>query len=246
MKTNPKKEKKSFFFFLVLSFSVHLLTAFLFLSSNYLWSFFREDKFIISPTSIRVDIVALPDLPVKKETAKKQEKPIVLPIETKKKPETPKKEPEKQKNLKKEEEKHQPQDSQKTKQSEETKSEQKMDSEEANKGNQLVKGEKDGEKTSNQEQLSEIRNYMRLVANQTKINWNLPKYLTDIDLKTEIEIKINKKGDVTHKQIVSSSGNDFFDSFVLKAIENSTPYPSPPNSVRNAVQEGIVFSLHSR
>ena len=226
---------------------------FSFLSSNHLWDLFSQDKIIV-PASIRVDMVALPDLPSKVETTKKQEKPVVLPAkEVKKKPEKAKK-PEKTKDLKKKETQTQkdPQDTKEEKPPKEKDTADKQSEEKklsdleqkVNKGNQIVEGEKKGEEILSPQKLLEINTYMMSVKEQT--NWNLPKYLTDMNLTAQIEIRINDEGGMIYKQIVFSSGNELFDSYVLKAIENSAPYPPPPANVRDLIRSGIVLSFDSR
>ena len=249
-----QENKRGFFFFLMLSCSIHIFSVVFFLSSNRLWDFFSQDKIIV-PASIRVDMVALPDFPSKRETVKKKEKPAVLPVkEVKKKPEKTKK-PEKIGDLKKKEvQKQQLQEPKEKKPPEErdtddTQNEQEKPSdleEKVNKGNQIVEGEEKGEEILNQQQMLEINTYMMSVKAQTEANWNLPKYLTDMNLTAQIEIRINNEGGMIYKQIVLSSGNELFDSYVLKAIENSAPYPPPPANVRDLIRSGIVLSLDSR
>lgn len=239
---NIEREKHGFSFFLAVSFAIHIFLSVLFLSSSHFWDFFRKDKKIISPVSIRVDMVGLPDLPSKKEiTKEKKEKPVLLP----KKPKELKK---------KEKQKHRSQDPKKTKESKkkkqtETQKKKKTspDSEkEITKGNRLSEGAKKGEEILSSQQMSDINAYMMVVKEKITANWNLPSYLTDIRLTAQIEIRINNQGEMIYKQIVLSSGNELFDSYVLKAIENAAPYLPPPASVRNLIQDGIIFNLDSR
>ena len=244
-----RENKRDFFFFLMLSCSIHILSVVFFLGSNRLWNLFSQGKIIV-PASIRVDMVALPDLPSKEETVERQEKPAVLPAKE------VKKKPEKIKDLKKKEtQKQQLQDPKekkppKKKNTGDAQKEQKKSSsdleEKVNKGHQIVEGEKEGEEILNQQQMLEINTYMMSIKEQTEANWNLPKYLTDMNLTSQIEIRINNEGGMIYKQIVLSSGNELFDSYVLKAIENSAPYPPPPVNVRDLIRSGIILSLDSR
>ena len=235
MKEKFKKEieKPSFFFFLLVSFAIHIFLAIFFLTLNNLWSFFRKEKKIVVPASIRVDMVELPDLPSKNEKVKaKKEKPDLLSTKTKEKNQQTKneKKPRNKEVTKKDNSKQFAPDPKP----------------EINKGNQLAKGIKEAEEELDTQRMEAINIYLTAVIGKIKLNWNLPKYLTDIRLTAQIEIKINDQGIIVYKQIVSTSGNDLFDSRVLKAMENAAPYPSPPAVVRRLIQNGIVFTLNSK
>ena len=91
-----------------------------------------------------------------------------------------------------------------------------------------------------------INEYLIEIIERVKRNWNLPKYLTDRSFRAELEIKINAQGKVTEKKIITSSQNEVVDGKVLKAIELSSPFPPPPEAVRNLIEDGIVFQLNSR
>lgn len=240
MKERLKKEiqENPFYYFLLISSGVHILFIILILSSSNLWSVFRKDK-EITPASIRVDMVGLPDItPKKVEAKKKKEKPVFIP-EKKKKVKKPKKKP-KKKDKKKE--KNKKKDQKKNNKIQNTSSDSKKD---VVKGNQVSKGAKEGEVLDSQ-QMEEMNIYFSDVESRIRSYWNLPKYLIDLDLKIQIEIRINNQGKMTSKKIVVSSGNDLFDSQALKAMENASPYSPPPASVRKIIRDGIVFNLRSR
>ena len=244
MKEKLKREieKRPFLLFLLASFGFHSFLIIFLLSSSNLWRFFRKDQ-KITPVSIRVDMVGLPDLSSKKVKAKKkQKKPVVIPNEIKKKPKPKSKKTKIEKKVEKaKDSERQDQDHRKKVQNTPLESKQKVV-----KGNQLSEGAKEGDKTLSSQQVSEINIYFSAVEGQIKAYWNLPKYLMDLDLTAQIEIKINNKGEIKDKVIVVSSGNDLFDSQVLKAMNNASPYPSPPVSVQKIIQDGIVFTLHSK
>jgi len=112
------------------------------------------------------------------------------------------------------------------------------------KGNRLSKGTKGGQAT--QEQMADINIYLTRIIGKIKLNWNLPKYLSHKNYFTQLEIKINTKGEIVYKQVIRSSANDIFDSRVLKALENSAPFPPPPRSVQKLISDGIVIGLSSK
>ena len=87
--------------------------------------------------------------------------------------------------------------------------------------------------------------YLTRIIGEIKLNWKLPKYLTDQNYYAQLEVHINNSGKVTGKKIVKTSGNEVFDSRVLKAIETSEPFPPPPKEIQKLIAGGIVFGLSS-
>ena len=196
--------------------------------------FFGEEKQLIQPPSIRIDNIGLPEPPSKKKTIIKKQP--VLPLPSQKK-EIQKEKPKKQKQEKKPEKKNN--------KKENTKSPPKAVQQETRKGNQLNKeGDKEGEEGISKEALSASAIYTHRIIQKIKSNWNLPNYLTEVSLTTQIELKISPDGSIFYKNIFSSSGNNLFDSYVLKAIENAAPYPSPPDLIKKYIQkEGFVLAV---
>ena len=240
IKTIIKKEQQSLLFFIFLSFGFHVGLFVLLISSSSLWSVFQKDKKVFTSSAIRVDMVGLPELPSKKT---KKNKALILPKKTKKQSKNPDK---KSKALTKKEV-TKSQDKQNSSSQTESKNNLSSDlKKKINKGNKLTEGADNGKKDLSVQEISEINKYATLIDLQIRSQWNLPKYLTDRDLTAKIEIKINARGDITSKQLLKSSGNDLFDSRVLKAMENAAPYPPPPVSVQAVIRDGIVFELSSR
>ena len=234
-------KKNSFFLFLFISFGFHVLLIVFIFISNHFWKFFGEEKQFIMPPSIRIDSIGLPDPPKKNIITEK--KPIIpLPKKTEKKKDKPIK--------KKKEEVKKNKETEKKKITEKEKPEQepKDSKEEVNKGNQLNKeGEKEGEEIISKDTLSAIYTYTEMIKQKIRSNWDLPKYLTEINLITQIELKISPDGSIFYKNIHSSSGNDLFDSYVLKAIETAAPYPPPPDTAKKYIQKGgFVLTVPSQ
>ena len=202
-KFRTEMRNHSFFFFLLISLGTHFfLLGFFFISRGLM-----QNKRVITPASIRVDVVELPDLPRKKKLKSKREEISIKPKQHKKKV----------KKIK-----------------------------DQKKGNQIVKGVEKDDKSFDSKQMEIINIYLTEIISKIKRNWNLPKYLTDINLSAQIEVKINDQGELVYKKIISSSGNDFFDNQVLRAIENTAPYPLPHKSIKKMIRKGIVFSLFSQ
>ena len=236
MKINFKNN--SFQFFLIVSLSFHLIIILFMIVSKSLPDSFKKEKKLLIQNAIRIDAIGLPDIPSKPKAKNQPEKAISIQ-KTKKE-----KKPQKQKIIKRKNKKETQKDEKKKEKDlkNTTSDKQKKDT----KGNKLSKGTKEetGELTA--QKLSEINIYMSQVDSQIRSQWNLPKYLTDKSLTAQLEIKINEKGRIIYKQILISSGNELFDSFVLKAIENSEPYPSPPPDIQQLIKGGIVITLNSR
>lgn len=112
------------------------------------------------------------------------------------------------------------------------------------KGNKISQGIEGG--VSEKEQTEIVNIYLTQVIGSIKLNWKLPKYLTENNYFAQMEVRINNEGRVIEKKIVISSNNELFDSRVLKAIEDSEPFSPPPKEVRKLISDGIVFRLSSR
>lgn len=235
-----ENKKNSLFLFLLISFGFHVFLIVLLFISNHFWSLFEEKKQFVMPPSIRIDSIGLPDPPSKKK-AVKEKKPITLPP---KKPEIKKEKPVKKKKTKKEKK----QEKKKITEKEQPEQAPADLKEEINKGNQLNKeGEKEGEEVISKETLSAIYSYTEMIKRKIRSNWDLPKYLTEVSLTTQIELRINPDGSIFYKNIHSSSGNDLFDSYVLKAIERAAPYPPPPDEAKIYIQKGgFVLTVPSQ
>ena len=215
---------KPFSFFLILSLFFHLIVILFFIGSKSFPQLFKKDRELLIQNAIRVDSIGLPDFQEKQKPKKETPSPAIQKRK-KKKPADPKKKKEKRKNTKSEKSKNTPP---------------------LNKGNKLSKGTQSGQGAPSTQQLSEIQAYMSQVDSQIRNQWIPEKHLTDKRFTAQIEIKINEQGQIIYKRILVSSGNELFDSFALKAIENAEPYPAPPSSIQTFIKDGIVIKLSSR
>jgi TonB family protein len=74
----------------------------------------------------------------------------------------------------------------------------------------------------------------------------LPSFLEGVTpLKAQVKLRISKTGELLETSIVSSSGNDSFDSAVLATLKEAAPYLCPPpDHLLEAVQkQGIVLEF---
>lgn len=86
-----------------------------------------------------------------------------------------------------------------------------------------------GEEVS--QDLSEFEQYISEVTEKVRFNWKLPSYLKDTTLKCRIQLYINARGMVEMSKIVESSGNEEYDSWALRSIQDALPFKEPGANV---------------
>lgn len=195
---------------------------------------FFPSKPLIYQSSVRVDLVGLPD---KVKSQKAQKAPEV------KAPAQKKIEPKNKKslNLKKKQN-----DSLKRLQAIQSiedslqKSERKP---EENQKQELVKGNIISEGTVLKGlQKLDYDKYISQIDTHIKNHWVLPEWLVQSSLKASVLVKFDEDGYVILKTIVISSGQKEYDNLVLQAIDQASPFPTPPHKFKNLVKiDGIIF-----
>ena len=227
-------ESKPLAFYLIASGLFHFFIVLALLFSKQFS--FKKDHRLLIENSIRIDQVGLPELKKMKKTVKKPKpKTKAVAVKDKTKKTTPKKEKTPaQKEVK--EDKDTEKLSERTDKKENKQIEQQAEKTEIKKGNQLSAGGQGESEKLSSEQYSKINSYAGQVLNQIKNNWDLPKYLADQKLSSEIEIKLNEEGELVYKKMSIPSGNATYDSFVLKAIEQAS-YPPPPDSIKHIIKK---------
>jgi len=247
-------KRSSFPAFLTLSVFLHVgltFTAVLFSHSFFLSS---KKKDLLLEASIQVDSISLSELkklsPIhqkKKSNPKATQKKLSLqkkppPVKKSSLPEPKTKKPKTEPQLEdKKEEELEKTDNQDPIREEPLEELTKQEPEESNSSQ-----ETNDDQEISENQISELSYYARQITDQTKRNWKLPSYLTNEDITTQIEIKINSEGILIYKEILSSSGNELYDSFVLKAIERASPYPKPLPSIQKIIEGGVVLNMSSQ
>lgn len=106
-------------------------------------------------------------------------------------------------------------------------------------GNQIATG-------SDLRGLSKIQHdsYVAQVERHIRQNWALPQWLANKKLRAQIRVKIDSNGLVISKTVVRSSGNSSFDDVALETIEKSSPVPRPPDKLAGLLtNEGILFGF---
>ncbi len=86
--------------------------------------------------------------------------------------------------------------------------------------------------------------YVAAVERHVRSKWELPQWLANKDLKAQVRVKFDERGNVIGKQLVRSSGNPAFDEVVMDTVTKASPAPAPPEKfVRLLANEGILFGF---
>ena len=84
--------------------------------------------------------------------------------------------------------------------------------------------------------------YLGAIEDKIRQEWDLPQWLKDSNYRAEATVLIDERGLVIHKQVTRPSGNDIFDDAVLSAIERAAPFPEPPSRLKSVLAtRGVVF-----
>jgi TonB family protein len=101
----------------------------------------------------------------------------------------------------------------------------------------VVKGNKISKGTSLSGDAKEAAeaNYNDLLRARLQENWELPVWIARQNLSAQVQVYIDGRGKVRSFRFMKPSGNAQFDAAIKKTLEESQPFPTPP--------EGIVGSL---
>lgn len=89
---------------------------------------------------------------------------------------------------------------------------------------------------------SEFNEYIGKLHNHIQNFWNLPEWLSQNNLKASVVAYVDSQGRVVKKQLLQTSGDARFDDYALKAVEDASPLPPPPEKFSDIVRhDGIVF-----
>lgn len=111
-------------------------------------------------------------------------------------------------------------------------------------GNRVSKGVAISGTGSSSGDLTEFNIYMSSLPAHIRVNWRLPGYLLDKDLKCRIRIFLDKNGKLLKAEVYQSSGEVEFDERALRAVKKSSPFPSvPKQNAKNALNGEIVLGF---
>lgn len=107
------------------------------------------------------------------------------------------------------------------------------------KGNQISKGSS----LSGNAKESEAR-YEDSVLSKLQQNWSLPVWLSRQNLSAKVRIFIDARGRIRAFKFDQPSGNAQFDTAIKKTLEESQPFPPPPESVASSMLvDGIALGF---
>ena len=105
-------------------------------------------------------------------------------------------------------------------------------------GNKLSQGASlTGRESS--ERLSQLQLYMESLPRFVRPHWVLPSYLRDRQLQCRIRIFIGRGGKLLEARIIESSGDKQYDHRALEAIRRA-PLPAPDESLLKELVRGVV------
>jgi TonB family protein len=108
------------------------------------------------------------------------------------------------------------------------------------KGNQLSPGSS----ISGDAKEALVASYYDHLRDRLQENWTLPPWISRQNLAAQVQIYIDQQGRLHHIKFVKTSGNTQFDEAVKKAVQESQPFPNPPEELASSlVSDGILVGF---
>lgn len=109
------------------------------------------------------------------------------------------------------------------------------------KGNQISKGSA----LSGDAKTALETTYFDVVLERVRNYWELPKWLQDqAHLSAQVTIFINREGKMTRYVFNRTSGNESFDNEIKRTLQSAVPFPAPPIAIiPDLANEGIVLGF---
>ena len=86
--------------------------------------------------------------------------------------------------------------------------------------------------------------YLDKIDLSVKQKFLIPEWLRNKDLRAQVEIKINPAGRVVDKKIIQSSGNEVYDRLVLRVVDEASPFPPPPYRFKQILLlQGLILGF---
>lgn len=86
--------------------------------------------------------------------------------------------------------------------------------------------------------------YMHGVELRVRQHWSLPQWLISGGYKAQVLVQIDEDGTIKSRKVVRGSGNNEFDQRVVETIDQSAPFPPPPERLRDFLAvKGIYFNF---
>lgn len=114
------------------------------------------------------------------------------------------------------------------------------------KSNQLVKGNQlsPGTSLSGDARESAEAHYFDLVRDRLQENWSLPTWIARQDFSAQIQIYIDKQGNLRNFKFIKTSGNAQFDDAIKRTLKESQPFAAPPRELQtHLLLDGITVGF---
>lgn len=90
----------------------------------------------------------------------------------------------------------------------------------------------------------EAEEYVFQVEDHIRTRWKIPQWMVGKPYRAKVLVKWDSNGSMTLMQFIESSGNDAFDEVVMNTIQNSVPFPAPPDKfVAMMRKQGVIFGF---
>ena len=107
-------------------------------------------------------------------------------------------------------------------------------------GNQLSRGTSQ----SGDAREAAISGYDQALRDRLIQNWALPVWLSRQNLSARVQLFLDGRGNIRNFKFLKRSGSEQFDLAVRKTLEDSQPFPPPPEEVRSWIQsEGVTLGF---
>lgn len=208
----------------------------------------------LDANSINVDMVALPDKMPKlspKEMAVLKDKPVVKKAVKEKPAPKPKPKPKKDTvNLSKRKKSAIERMKEQIKKEEQQK--QRAENSDAQRRAKAIAELTKGNKITKSSSLGKLdrmalNSYQGELGQHIRQFWNLPQWLKEQNLRAIALIHLDYRGVVVSRKLIKKSTNPSFDTYVLKAIDEASPFPAPTEKFVDLVRgEGIKLAFPQR
>jgi colicin import membrane protein len=94
---------------------------------------------------------------------------------------------------------------------------------------------------------AEGERYFGLLSSQVRRHYNVADTIPEKErlyLKAQVALRLSRTGEVIEARLAKASGNSLFDSAVLSAVTQASPFSPPPDHLRDTLQKsGIVLEF---
>jgi len=110
-------------------------------------------------------------------------------------------------------------------------------------------GDPNGDKAGSANEAEEGDRYLALVQRAIRSHYQVPTTISEKErlyLNATVIIYVSPVGQITRRELEGSSGNDQFDTTLLRAVDESNPLPPPPEAWRDRYSKeglGLRFKI---